>query len=86
MLDERKILRILNDHYPMRFDTLQFERDSGCAAYSAFANGSKYFLRITKPMFYETAARSLDIHLFLRENAFSVPQILSQRTVSLMSL
>ena len=36
----------------------------------------KSFLRITKPLFYETAFKSLDIRLFLQKQGFSVPQIL----------
>lgn len=60
----------------MHFDKIEFVRDSGCMAYTVFANGCKYFLRITKPAFYETAAKSLDIHLFLQKQGFSVPQVI----------
>lgn len=76
MIDEIQVLKIINEHYQMRFDTIEFMRDSGCVAFTAFANGCKYFLRITKPVFLETASKSLDIHLFLQKQGFSVPQII----------
>lgn len=76
MIDESQVLKIINEYYQMRFDAIEFIRDSGCVAFTAFANGCKYFLRITKPMYLETASKSLDIHLFLQKQGFSVPQII----------
>lgn len=74
-----QILRILNDHYSICFDRIEFIRDSGCFAYAVYASGCKYFLRITKPMFYDTASKSLDIHLFLQKQGFAVPKIIFTR-------
>ncbi len=76
MAEETQVLNILNEHYLMNFDTLEFVRDSGCVAYTIWANGCKYFLRITKSIFFDTAAKSLDIHLFLQKQGFAVPQII----------
>lgn len=76
MIDHTHVLKILNDNYPMRFDKIEFIRDSGCFAFAVYDADCKYFLRITKPLFYETASKSLDIHLFLQKQGFSVPQIL----------
>ena len=59
----------------MSFETVEFFRDSGCRAYVVYGNNGKYFLRITKPMFAETTARSLDIHLYLQNHSYSVPRI-----------
>lgn len=59
----------------MSFDKIEFVRDSGCTAYTVYANEHKYFLRITKPMFFTTASKSLDIHLFLQNQGFAVPPI-----------
>lgn len=76
MLGQANILDVLNEQYSMIFDTIEFIRDSGCMAYAVYANEHKFFLRVTKPMFYDTAAKSLDIHLFLQNQGFSVPKIL----------
>ena len=76
MTDETQVLSIVNENYPLNFDMIEFVRDSGCFAYTVYSNGYKYFLRITKPMFFDTASKSLDIHLFLQKQGFAVPQII----------
>lgn len=76
MPDETQVLKILNEHYSICFDELKFLRDSGCVAYTAFSGGCKYFLRVTKPAFSDTTVKALDIHLFLQNQGFSVPQII----------
>lgn len=67
MAEQAHILDVLNEQYSMDFDSIEFIRDSGCVAYVAYTNGCKYFLRVTKPMFYDTASKSLDIHIFLQK-------------------
>ena len=76
MTEQTQILNILNKNYPMDFEAIEFVRDSGCIAYAVYANGCKYFLRLTKPLFFDTASKSLDIHLFLLSQDFSVPRII----------
>lgn len=76
MAERTQILNILNEHYSVKFDAIEFIRDSGCVAYVVYSEGDKYFLRVTKPMFYDTASKSLDIHLFLQKQGFSVPKII----------
>lgn len=76
MLENNQILNIINNNYSMNSNNLEFVRDSGCIAYNVYADGCKYFLRITKPPFYDTASKSLDIHLFLQKQGFAVPQII----------
>lgn len=73
---EAQILDVINEHYAMNFDSIEFVRDSGCTAYAVYADGSKYFLRVTKPMFFETASKSLDIHLYLQKQGFDVPPVI----------
>lgn len=74
--NEANIMAVLNENYALSFKKLEFLRDSGCMAYAAYAaEGAKYFLRITKPAFFETSAKSLDIHLFLQKQGFPVPAI-----------
>ena len=78
-MDEKWILAQLNAFYPMHFDAVTFVRDSGCVAYEVFSGGHRYFLRVTKPAFSDTASLSLDIHLYLQRQGFSVPPILFTR-------
>lgn len=73
---EAEILRVLNARYPIRFDRLEFLRDSGCRAYAAFAGDRKYFLRVTKPALFDTASSALEIQVFLQKRGFAVPPIL----------
>ncbi|MBQ4088860.1 MAG: phosphotransferase [Clostridia bacterium] len=75
-MDENAILDIVNSHYNIRFDRIEFIRESGSYAYALYSGKTKYFLRITKPMYSNTALQSLNIHLFLQENGFSVPEII----------
>lgn len=75
-MEQKRILDILNQYYEISFDKCEFIRDSGCIAYAVYAKENKYFLRITKPMFYDTTLKSLDIHLFLQKENFSVPRII----------
>ncbi len=75
-IDEKKILKKLNLYYATCFDRMEFIRDSGCIAYAVYTGVNKFFLRVTKPMYYDTASKSLDIHLFLQKQGFSVPRII----------
>lgn len=75
-MDNNQILEKLNASYPMHFDRITFVRDSGCLAYEVFGGSYRYFLRITKPTFSDTAAVSLDVNLYLQKQGFSVPPIL----------
>lgn len=36
-MEKEKILEILNEHYPVCFDSLEFVRDSGSMAYAVFS-------------------------------------------------
>lgn len=60
----------------MYFDSLEFVRDSGSMAYAVFSGRDKYFLRITKPAFFDTVHKSLEIHVFLMKQGFSVPPVI----------
>ena len=69
------LLCMLNHHYPMRFDNIEFAREGGSKSYLAFAGKQKYFLRSVKPAFMEAAIRGVDVQLFLQEQGFPVPKI-----------
>lgn len=79
MADQAEILTVLNASYALRFDRLEFLRDGGSMAYAAYANGHKFFLRVTKPAFYDTVLPSTDIHVYLLERGFPVPPIVFTR-------
>ena len=79
MMEKEKILEILNEHYSVCFDSLEFVRDSGSMAYAVFSGRDKYFLRITKPAFFDTVHKSLEIHVFLMKQGFSVPPVIFTR-------
>lgn len=75
-MEDKEILAVVNDHYSLHIDRLEFLRDSGSVAYAAYSNEGKYFLRITKPAFHDTVLPSLDIHVFLLTQGFPVPPII----------
>jgi len=70
------LLPLLRAHYPLRFDSLEFARESVSVAYIARAGGEKYFLRHVKPAFTEQARRGADIQLYLQHRGFPVPPII----------
>jgi Ser/Thr protein kinase RdoA (MazF antagonist) len=72
----KEVIEILNDHYSMAFDRLELIRDMGSTAYAAFSGRDKYFLRMIKPAFFDTAIAGADIQVFLQKQGFPVPPIL----------
>lgn len=76
MPEQHEILAVLNQNYPMRFDRVEFVRDSGSVAYEAFSGKDKYFLRITKAAFFDTAVSAVDIHVYLQKREFPVPPVI----------
>lgn len=71
----KEILSVLNAHYPVTFIHAELMRDAGSTTYAVYSGSKKYFLKVTKPAFYETIKSSVDINVFLQENNFSVPCI-----------
>ncbi|MCL2154012.1 MAG: hypothetical protein FWH57_13875, partial [Oscillospiraceae bacterium] len=69
------VLNILNEHYPIYFDKLEQLRDGGSTSYAVFSGDDKYFLRIVKPAFFDTAITGAHIQMFLLNNDFAVPPI-----------
>jgi Ser/Thr protein kinase RdoA (MazF antagonist) len=74
------VLNVLNEHYPICFDKLEQLRDSGSTSYAVFSGGEKYFLRIIKPAFLDTAVTGTDIQMYLQNNDFPVPPIILTTT------
>ena len=59
-------INILKEHYPINFDKFKMMRDGGSTSYAAFAGSERYFLRVLKPAFLDTAITGADIQLFLQ--------------------
>lgn len=74
-MDDLNILKILNGSYPLRFDSSELIRDVGSTAYAVYADGKKYFLRVTKSAFIDTAVKAVDIHMFLLGRGFPVTPV-----------
>ncbi|MCL2461723.1 MAG: phosphotransferase [Defluviitaleaceae bacterium] len=70
------ILRVLNDNYPIRFDNAEFIRDGGSISYTVSADVRKYFLRVVRPTFLDTAYTAVDIQVFLQTHDFPVPRVI----------
>ncbi|HBN83738.1 MAG TPA: hypothetical protein DDZ89_07815 [Clostridiales bacterium] len=69
------ILNILNKSYPICFDKLEQLRDGGSTSYAVVSGGDKYFLRVIKPAFFDTAIKGVDIQVFLQNKGFPVPPV-----------
>lgn len=76
MIIETRILNEINKNYFAKFDEIKFHRDGGSLSYVVLSNGQKLFLRIVRPELMDTAMQSVDIHLYLYNNHFPVPQII----------
>jgi Ser/Thr protein kinase RdoA (MazF antagonist) len=70
------IIQILNENYPIRFERIELVRDMGSTSYITFSGNNKYFLRVIKPAFFNTAVIGADIQLYLQNQGFPVPLIL----------
>lgn len=69
------ILKTLNEHYPIRFDKHEQLRDGGSTSYAVFSGINKYFLRVIKPAFFDTAIMGAEIQVYLQDKGFPVPSI-----------
>jgi Ser/Thr protein kinase RdoA (MazF antagonist) len=76
-----EVLNTLNEHYPMRFDKYEELRDGGSTSYAVFSGRDKYFLRVIKPAFFDTAVKGADIQAFLHSKGFPVPHIICTKNV-----
>lgn len=65
----------LLEHYGLRAELVEPFRDSGNATFIVYAEGVKYFLRVTKPAFRDTALTAIEVHAHLQERGFPVPKL-----------
>jgi len=64
-----EILNLLNKHYPIHFDKNELLRNGGSTSYTAYSGGDRYFLRVIKPAFFDTAVKGAHIQAFLQNNS-----------------
>ncbi len=76
---EAKMLRMLNNMYDIKVNSLQLLRKGGCASYSATGTSGVYFMKIIPAAFMDTVKQSIDILLFLEEKGFPSPRIISTK-------
>ncbi len=70
------LLNILNEHFPLNFDNYELLRDGGSDSYSVFSGEVKYFLRVIKPAFFNTALIGANVQVYLQGKGFPVPKII----------
>ena len=69
------LLKIPNEYYPMLFDRHGELRDGGSTSCAVFSGDEKYFLRVIKPAFFDTAITGVEIQVFLHGKGFPVPPV-----------
>ena len=70
------MLDVLREHYAINFDRMELMRDGGSVSYTVFSGSERYFLRVIKPSFLDTAVMGADIHVFLQKQGFPVPPVI----------
>ena len=75
-MNENEILDFLREQYSITVRKVEFLRDSGSVTYRVYGKEEDFFLRITKPNYYETAMSSLEIHMYLQSKDGTVPAII----------
>ncbi len=70
------MLAILKNKFPIHFIKIEQLREAGSDSYAVFSSDNKYFLRVIKPAFFDTAEAGADIQIFLQSRNFPVPAIL----------
>ena len=76
MPEVSEVLSVLKANYPMRFVGMEFYRSAGSISYIVTASGKRFFLKIIRPAFVDTAHSSIDIHLHLLANGVPAPSII----------
>lgn len=75
-MESKNILKVLHSNYDLNIQNIEFLRDGGSCSYAVYGMRGKYFLRIIRPPFLETARQSAEIHMYLLGNKFSVIPII----------
>jgi len=76
------VLSVLKTNYPLQFVGMEFHRAAGSISYIVTASGKRYFLKIIRPAFVDTAHSSIDIHLHLLASGVPAPSIVHTKNNS----
>lgn len=76
MMEDKKMLHILNNLYNINFKTMEFLREGGCISYRLSSENSSYFMKIISSAFMDTAKQSLSIISYLTQKGFPSPRII----------
>lgn len=75
-MDTQYILRLLSCNYNINIQSVELFRQGGNFSYVVYGDNHKYFLKIIRQPFLETALQSVDIQMYLLQNQFPVIPIL----------
>ena len=75
-MDPSALQACLAGRYGLAVQRLEPFRDSGNATYIVHTCQQRYFLRVTKPAFHDTALSALEVQIFLQERCFPVPRLI----------
>lgn len=76
MIEMQNILSILNNHYNVKFNTIELLRQGGCTTYLVRSEKEKFLLKIISPAFMDNTKQSFNILLYLNNAGFPVPRII----------
>jgi len=74
------MLELIEHNYDIPFDRLELFRDGGSTAYVLCSGATKFFLRVIKPAFFDTAVNAVDIQVFLQKQGFPVPPVIFSKS------
>lgn len=78
-MDVQNIHSLLSCNYGMDAQSIELNREGGNVSYTVNGGNNKYFLKIIRPPFLETAMQSIDIQMYLLRSRFPViPIVLTQ--------
>lgn len=78
-MENNQIIKLLNDSYSIKINSLEQLREGGCISYCVWSGNQKYFLKIIPSAFLDTAKQSLSILEFLNEKGFPCPNIITTK-------
>ena len=78
-MDVQTIHSLLCCNYGVCAQSIEQNREGGNVSYVVKGENNKYFLKIIRPPFLETALQSVDIQMYLKQNRFPIiPIVLSK--------
>jgi len=79
-MDVQNIDAVLREHYDIHVRSIEVLRVGGNYSYAVYGDTRKYFLKIIRPPFLETALQGVDIQMYLLGKGLPVIPIVGSRT------